>query len=72
MTCAEQIINKIEPLYKQRVGFICYNASMWDSLESVYLLAKKKGWKIDIIAPYYRKGEAFGNTETAIARENQW
>lgn len=57
MTCAEQIINKIEHLYKQRVGFICYNASMWDSLESVYLLAKKKGWKIDIIAPYYRKGE---------------
>ncbi len=56
MTCAEQIINKIEPLYKNKVAFVCYNASMWDSLESVYLLAKKKGWKIDIYAPYYHKG----------------
>lgn len=58
MTCAERIINKIEHLYKNRVAFVCYNASMWDSLESVYLLAKEKGWKIDLYAPYYLKGNS--------------
>lgn len=60
MSCAELIINKLKEKYKGDtkldVAFICYNASMWDSLGSVYLLVKDI-WNVEIVCPYYIKGK---------------
>lgn len=59
MSCAELIVNKLKEKHTKNnldVAFICYNASMWDSLESVYLLVKDK-WNVEVICPYYIKGQ---------------
>ncbi len=61
MTCAELTINKLKEKYtddrKLDVAFICYNASMWDSLESVYLLAEEM-WNVEVVCPFYMSGKS--------------